>query len=183
MPTAKTKVAEPVLQKTTKPKLKGTTKGLGVSLKGGIKTQKNNQVQEEGPQAWELTDSNAPQESFDQTQLERAWTRFCDTLTQPSEQLAKSMLQAAEYSIQTGAEVLVYLHSKTQEKEWHQIRPRLIPFLRQELRNGSLKISTKVDAKKTKSLPYTPEEKYQHMLEKHPDLEAFRKKLHLDLGH
>lgn len=37
--------------------------------------------------------------------------------------------------------------------------------------------------KKTKSLPYTPEEKYQHMLEKHPDLEAFRKKLHLDLGH
>jgi DNA polymerase-3 subunit gamma/tau len=57
----------------------------------------------------------------------------------------------------------------------------LLNFLRTELKNFSIELQTRILEQIQKKRLYTSNEKYQHMLEKNPNLEEFRKRFNLDL--
>lgn len=73
------------------------------------------------------------------------------------------------------------IENKIQEDLLHTEKVELLNFLRTELKNFSIDLQTKLLEQIQKKRLYTSNEKYQHMLEKNPNLEEFRKRFNLDL--
>ncbi|MDP3469478.1 MAG: DNA polymerase III subunit gamma/tau [Daejeonella sp.] len=73
------------------------------------------------------------------------------------------------------------IENKLQEELLHSEKVELLNFLRTELKNYSIDLQTKLLEQIQKKRLYTSNEKYQHMLEKNPNLEEFRKRFNLDL--
>ncbi|MDO8992867.1 MAG: DNA polymerase III subunit gamma/tau, partial [Daejeonella sp.] len=75
------------------------------------------------------------------------------------------------------------IENKLQEDLLHTEKVELLNFLRTELKNFSIDLQTKLLEQLQKKRLYTSNEKYQHMLEKNPNLEEFRKRFNLDLDY
>lgn len=76
----------------------------------------------------------------------------------------------------------VLLTTKAQENSFRDEKPSLMNFLRSELRNFSLEVTTRmVEATATKR-PYTDLEKFQHMAAKNPHLRELHKRFNLDFN-
>lgn len=73
------------------------------------------------------------------------------------------------------------IENKLQEDLLHTEKVELLNFLRTELKNFGIDLQTKLLEQIQKKRLYTSNEKYQHMLEKNPNLEEFRKRFNLDL--
>jgi len=73
------------------------------------------------------------------------------------------------------------IENKLQEDLLQAEKVDLLNFLRTELKNFSIDLQTKLLEQIQKKRLYTSNEKYQHMLEKNPNLEEFRKRFNLDL--
>jgi len=73
------------------------------------------------------------------------------------------------------------IENKLQEDLLHTEKVELLNFLRTGLKNFSIDLQTKLLEQIQKKRLYTSNEKYQHMLEKNPNLEEFRKRFNLDL--
>ena len=75
------------------------------------------------------------------------------------------------------------IENKIQEDLLHNEKVELLNFLRTELKNFGVELQTKLLEQIQKKRLYTSNEKYQHMLEKNPNLEEFRKRFNLDLDY
>jgi DNA polymerase-3 subunit gamma/tau len=75
------------------------------------------------------------------------------------------------------------IEKKLQEDLLHTEKVELLNFLRTELKNFSVDLQTKLLEQIQKKRLYTSNEKYQHMLEKNPNLDEFRKRFNLDLDY
>lgn len=73
------------------------------------------------------------------------------------------------------------IENKIQEDLLNIEKVDLLNFLRAELKNFDIDLKTKQVEQTQKKRLYTSSEKYQHMLEKNPNLEEFRKRFNLDL--
>ena len=73
------------------------------------------------------------------------------------------------------------IENKLQEDLLNLEKVDLLNFLRTELKNFSIDLKTKQIEQTQKKRLYTSTEKYQHMLEKNPNLDEFRKRFNLDL--
>jgi DNA polymerase-3 subunit gamma/tau len=73
------------------------------------------------------------------------------------------------------------IDNKIQEDQLQEVRIDLMNYLRTELNNFQLELSTKIVENTEKKRLYTSTEKYQYMLEKNPKLEEFKKRFNLDL--
>jgi DNA polymerase-3 subunit gamma/tau len=73
------------------------------------------------------------------------------------------------------------IENKLQEDLLQIEKVELLNFLRTELKNFSIDLQTRILEQIQKKRLYTSNEKYQHMLEKNPNLEEFRKRFNLDL--
>lgn len=73
------------------------------------------------------------------------------------------------------------IENKLQEDLLNHEKIDILNFLRTELKNFSIDLKTKQVEQTQKKRLYTSSEKYQHMLEKNPNLDEFRKRFNLDL--
>jgi hypothetical protein len=60
------------------------------------------------------------------------------------------------------------------------LRTELLIFLRGKLENDLITISSTMRAADEKKRPYTPKEKFEHMIEKQPLLQELKDRLGLD---
>jgi len=80
-----------------------------------------------------------------------------------------------DYSIE------LQLDNRAQELTIKERRADLLDFLRTELRNQNIQLTTTVTETNNQSKPYTAEDKYRAMAEKNPELKALRESLDLEL--
>jgi DNA polymerase-3 subunit gamma/tau len=73
------------------------------------------------------------------------------------------------------------IENKLQDDLLQIEKVELLNFLRTELKNFTIDFKTRILEQIQKKRLYTSNEKYQHMLEKNPTLEEFRKRFSLDL--
>jgi DNA polymerase-3 subunit gamma/tau len=76
-----------------------------------------------------------------------------------------------------------YIENKIQEDLLVSEKVDLLNYLRVQLKNFSKDIQTKKVEKTQKKRLYTSSEKYEHMLQKNPNLEEFKRRLNLDLDY
>jgi DNA polymerase-3 subunit gamma/tau len=76
-----------------------------------------------------------------------------------------------------------YIENKIQEDLLVSEKVDLLNYLRVQLKNFSIDIQTKQVEQTQKKRLYTSSEKYEHMLQKNPNLEEFKRRLNLDLDY
>lgn len=76
--------------------------------------------------------------------------------------------------------ILLSLTSPLQEDLINEYRTEIVQFLRSNLKNKHLQISTKLVKPEARKMIYTPQEKFNYLAEKHPALLVLKEKFNLD---
>lgn len=79
-------------------------------------------------------------------------------------------------------EIIFRMNNTSQQDVFNtEVRIELLKFMRRELQNSSIQISTFVKpVENEKTLLYSPEDKFEYMQKKNPELQKFRQQMNLD---
>lgn len=122
-------------------------------------------------------------EEFDESQLLEVWKTLAEHIKKEGAE-GSSMVYAAmtthELSLEPNFTILLKVDNKSQVEEVALFRTEIHSFLRKTLRNGAIELKLKIIKNKKEKKAYTPEEKFNKLAEKHPDLNRLKKELDLD---
>lgn len=178
-PSALRQGPEPEKRQVIKPKSRRGSRMKGFSIKDldAKPEEENGEVQEESNAR--LDTSGLPQEYFSEHELKDVWQAYLKKVEHKKS--IYSTLSRHQPKLKDNFKIELTLDNKIQEGYLQGARPDLMAFLRTELKNFKIELESKVTEKEEVKTLYTPEEKYQHMVDKNPILAEFRKKLDLDL--
>ncbi|NND16664.1 MAG: DNA polymerase III subunit gamma/tau [Eudoraea sp.] len=118
---------------------------------------------------------------YTQEELEKFWAQYAERLLKKGRPILSSNLTISTPKM-TGAHGIQYtLPNHSMKKEIEMEREPLLRFLRKELRNTAITIELLVSEEEAKKYAYTPEEKYEKLKTKNPDLDLLRKTFDLEL--
>jgi hypothetical protein len=80
-------------------------------------------------------------------------------------------------------QLLLEIENTVQEDLISNIKPELVSYLRIELKNSKIQLSTVITEKTKGRIIYTDAEKYDELVKGNPSLALLRKKFNLDFGH
>ena len=169
------KVAEPlVLPKISINKPKKVTSGL--SLKS-IKEKKEHQIRQMDVI---IDEDDLPKEPVTQEALSKAWGIYTAKMDQKGEKIMASILQMDKPKL-NGTTIHLTYSNNTNKIELERAEFPLMAFLKKTLRNYDLKLDIKVNEEIAKKYAFTPQEKYEKLKEKNPNIELLRKTFGLDI--
>ncbi len=113
--------------------------------------------------------------------LETAWKDFAESIKKKNKINLSSTLSARKPMMEDDTTISFSVLNQVQEDEINFIKTDLLAFLRSEMKNPGLQVKIIVDKHDTERKPYTGEEKYQHLSEKNPALNALRQKFNLEI--
>ena len=119
-------------------------------------------------------------ETFTQIQFTQLWKEYIEYLDKKGEKIMASIMNADVPKVHKNTIKLVFPNSMM-KAELIKIKPRLLRHFREKLNNHSIKFEIKVNEADEKKFAYTPEEKYNKLLEKNQALAKLKKAFKLDL--
>lgn len=111
----------------------------------------------------------------------RKWNEYAEMVKKDGKINLFTIMTANPPALRSGYQVEVLIENKIQENLLVIEKIDLLNFLRVELQNFAIEIVTRQAEQEGKKKLYTSSEKYQHMVEKNPSLEEFRKRFNLGL--
>jgi hypothetical protein len=151
------------------------------SISGALRVDAPPQVEE--PSEIRDKSSSAPAKKdhpFSQEELVRVWKKFVEKIDAPQ---LKSALSIKEPGLKDLWIVEYELDNELQlQRLTLDLKPKLLGYLRQHLKNELIDISFTVSAhtETGSSIPYTESEKWQMLVEKYPALASLKSKFGLD---
>ena len=118
-------------------------------------------------------------EDFSQDDLLKYWKEFAENRRQAGKQ-QEYLVLSQEPEFVAPDTLKIKLNSAVQIDTVDQIKSELMPFIRDKVQNDSIKLQADLEIDETKPLIYTPAEKFQYLVEKHPPLKTLQEKLGLD---
>lgn len=119
-------------------------------------------------------------DEFTQEQFKLKWDSFVATLgDRPNLQSTLSYLPELKEEYQ----LVLEIENTVQEDLVNNIKTELVSWLRKELKNSKIQLTTLITEKVKGRIIYTDAEKYDELLKKNPSLAMLRKKFNLDFGH
>ena len=126
------------------------------------------------PAAAPVTDNKASLNSpFSQEQLADAWNQLQSLPAFRSNERFLAVLSNIAPTLTAMPAFKVTLSNTYQEKELDLQKPVIMQFLRRKLNNDSIKMVVEVDEKKIEKMAYTPQEKFNLMAERNPNVVNF----------
>jgi len=116
-------------------------------------------------------------EPFTGEQLTAKWKQFVDGLSDRPN-LKATLINTPE--IVGNQQLLLKIESSVQEEEIRQVKFELLTWLRRELRNSHIELSTQIEKLETTRSFYSDVEKLQMMMQKNPELYTLKQKFNLD---
>lgn len=111
--------------------------------------------------------------------LKSAWSGFTDKVkAEGRDQLFIILNQG--FKLKEDLTIEIKLSSSLQEDTLDLHRTELTQYLRSTLKNSKINISSILVQEHSKKMIYTPQEKFNHLAEKHPALLELRERLGLD---
>ncbi|HEY0769148.1 MAG TPA: DNA polymerase III subunit gamma/tau, partial [Sphingobacteriaceae bacterium] len=111
----------------------------------------------------------------------KIWNEYAETIKKAGKINLFTIMTANAPFLKENFIIEVVIENKIQETQLMMEKIDLLNFLRVELQNYAIEIETRQAEQNTKRKLYTSTEKYQHMVEKNPNLEEFRKRFNLGL--
>lgn len=119
-------------------------------------------------------------EEFTKEELKLKWDAFVKRLDdRPNLQSTLSELPELKENFQ----LVLEIENTIQEDLINSIKTELVSWLRMELKNSMIQLSTVISEKVKDRLIYSDTEKYDELLRKNPSLALLRQKFNLDFGH
>lgn len=116
-------------------------------------------------------------EPFDYEQLAAKWNEFLGQIADRPN-LRSTLSNVPE--LNEGNKLLLKIGNSLQEEDVRLIKPELISWLRKELRNSGIELTTRLEKIETERIFYSDSEKLQMMMQKNPELYELKKKFNLD---
>jgi hypothetical protein len=116
--------------------------------------------------------------SFTDDEFFVAWEKFQQTLSD-EKKVGFSNLNIPTRSVDT--EFVVMVNNVMQESEAKRLLSEAVQFIRAQLNNTTITISTKIAEETEMQRSLSPEQRYMEMVAKNPQLEEFRKLLSLEI--
>lgn len=118
-------------------------------------------------------------ESFSMEELATKWNEFLDQIADRPNLL--STLSVVP-ELTEGNVLLLRIGNSVQEEEVRIIKPELVSWLRNELRNDSIELNAKYEKVETERVIFSDSEKLQMMMQKNPELYELKQKFNLDFN-
>ncbi len=148
----------------------------GLSLKG---LQKKKELQEKKA-SQKIDVANLPSEPFTEIAMQAAWTEYVAKLIKKGEKIIASNLEADKPSL-SGTSIQLEYPNETMKIEVERAQGPLLEFLKRKLNNYDITLDITVNEEVQRKYAYTPQEKYEKLLEQNPALNILRKTFDLDL--
>ncbi|HAQ20066.1 MAG TPA: hypothetical protein DCR40_12680 [Prolixibacteraceae bacterium] len=147
------------------------------SIKDALATnnpEKNDQAEEQNPTYNEYGTFTDP---FSPEQLARKWNEFLNQLIDRPN-LRSTLSNVPE--ITEGNKLLLRIGNSIQEQEIRLVKPELVIWLRKELRNSGIELTTRLEKVESERMIFSDSEKMQMMIQKNPHLYELKQKFNLD---
>jgi hypothetical protein len=116
-------------------------------------------------------------EPFTEGQLAVKWNEFLDQIADRPN-LRSTLSNVPEL---TGSnKLLLRIGNSVQEEDVRQVKPELVSWLRKELRNSGIELTTRLEKIEAERMHYSDSEKLQIMMQKNPELYELKQKFNLD---
>ena len=155
-------------------KAKKTTSGL--SLKS-IREKKEHQIRQLDVI---IDEEDLPKELVKQEDLNNAWNEYTESLHRKGEKILASIFEMEVPTIKNSAICLTYSNN-TNKIELERAQYPLLAYLKKTLKNYDLYLDITVNEEIAKKYAFTPQEKYEKLKEKNPNIEMLRKTFGLDI--
>ncbi len=127
-----------------------------------------------------INSEDLPKDFFTESQFLELWNNYVEELIKKGEKIVASIMNADTPKIDVHTIQLIFPNSMM-KAELLKIRPKLLRHFRERLNNFSIDFEITVNEKNEKKFAYTPEEKYNKLLEKNKALAKLRNTFKLDL--
>jgi DNA polymerase-3 subunit gamma/tau len=170
------------LEPIEKPSTTKVIRKLGSAYTPSIKdalsgNNPENKVQENTPNSSYNQKKTELLEPFTQEQMAAKWLEFMDRIAdRPS--LCSALSSIPELT--DGNKLILKIGNSVQEEDIRQIKPELVSWLRTELRNSGIELTTKLEKIESERMIFSDSEKLQMMMQKNPELNVFKQKFNLD---
>ena len=176
-PTLKDRVEEPAV-KITIPKLSaGTNSSLIPNLND---LEANYSKKEEIQVAYLIGESKL---EFSSDSMLKFWNAYAEKIKKEGKINIFTIMTANPPVLLDNFLIELLIENKIQEDLLNSEKVDLLNYLRVELKNFIIDLQTKHMEQTQKKRLYTSSDKYQHMLEKNPNLEEFKRRFNLDLDY
>lgn len=146
----------------------------GLSL-SGVRAKKQLQSQIAAPNKADL-----PSKPFNEADMQEQWNKYVSGLLARGKKILASILHTDVPRLKDETTICIELPNGTMKKEVEHEQGPLLAFLRHNLQNYDLKLQITVNEETAKKYAFTPQEKYNKLLEKNPALDTLRKTFDLD---
>jgi len=123
---------------------------------------------------------NLPNDKFTESQFLKVWQDCIANLHQANEKLLVSILKTNKPKVM-GQNIELTLPNAVMASSFQKGKSKLLTCIRTALNNHKIDIKIIVNEGTTKEYIYTPQEKYEALKKKNPNLTLFRKTFKLDL--
>lgn len=127
-----------------------------------------------------VDEDDLPKEPVAQDALIDAWKTYTEKLSQKGEKIMASILQMDQPKLK-GTKICLTYSNNTSKIELERAAFPLMTFLKKKLRNYDLELDITVNEEVAKKYAFTPQEKYEKLKEKNPNIELLRKTFGLDV--
>lgn len=183
--TTKTTLEEPKVEEEKKessknPNGKSLIPKIGATLIPNLKDPNSIKTEDEKKaEKVELTgDEKTP---FTQEEFIKVWVDYSSLIKSEHKMSLASLLDNYTPTLKENFRIELQVENKLQANELIHERIDLLNYLREKLKNYSIMVEPIIVENTQERKLYTSKDKYQHMLEKNPKLEEFRKAFNLDL--
>lgn len=140
---------------------------------------KDEEKQISAKQQFEMHTKAEEYEEFTKEDLEKKWKDF-SAQYDDRPNLQSTLSKVPE--LKEDQQLYLEIDNSFQQESIASIKPKLIAFLRRELKNSKIELNVHVTEKIKNRIIYTDEDKYGEMVKKNKNLQTLRQKLNLDLG-
>ncbi len=155
-----------------------------ISIKDVLKGTIPGPVTENATDLFEDVDEDDPltvneeTDDFTEKELTEQWKKFANQIKNKHPRLYNTLL-ANKPTINSQTSIEFEINNPLQKEALNKIKPELVNHLRREL-NQKLEISITINENLQSSRLYLPEDKFEHMVKKNPDLAILKQKFNLD---
>ncbi len=181
--------AVPVTVEKTEPlahKVEDPSPEVRTSIKPNVvaKTLSIKEQLNEANNAQLMSESNAgygtSEDEFDSEKLNEAWTKFYEQIVKTKPESA-SVIKVRFPEIKENWALDLLVDNPIADSDLLETKTDLMEFLRKELNNNKISLTTHMEVSKVEAKPFTATEKFNKMASDNPDLQKFKDKFDLEL--
>ncbi len=127
-----------------------------------------------------IAEEDLPKDAFEEKEMQKHWDDFVHQLEKQGKKILASNLQTDVPKLKNANTIWIELPNGTMKKEIEREQSLMLDYLKQKLNNYSISLQITVNEEVAKKFAFTPEEKYEKLREKNPNIDLLRKEFDLD---